>query len=86
MPGKWKWKSEKIGLDKKETVLYINICPVKTATEWHCGQICASGSVVEHDLAKVGAAGSSPVSRLGKSSIHYEYLIFLPIVNQGFRT
>ena len=25
--------------------------------------ISASGSVVEHDLAKVGAAGSSPVSR-----------------------
>ena len=24
---------------------------------------CASGSVVEHHLAKVGAAGSSPVSR-----------------------
>ena len=25
--------------------------------------ICASGSVVEHHLAKVGAAGSNPVSR-----------------------
>jgi hypothetical protein len=26
-------------------------------------RVGASGSVVEHDLAKVGAAGSSPVSR-----------------------
>lgn len=25
--------------------------------------VCASGSVVEHHLAKVGAAGSNPVSR-----------------------
>ena len=27
------------------------------------GMICASGSGVEHHLAKVGAAGSNPVSR-----------------------
>ncbi len=29
---------------------------------------CASGSAVEHHLAKVGAAGSIPVSRSGEKS------------------
>ncbi len=32
-------------------------------------EICASGSGVEYNLAKVGVAGSNPVSRLGKHRI-----------------
>ena len=32
------------------------------------GWICTSGSVVEHHLAKVGAAGSSPVSCLQRQT------------------
>ena len=32
---------------------------------------CASGSAVEHHLAKVGAAGSIPVSRLQKNSLPF---------------
>ena len=39
--------------------LYSNIC---LACDRHAKQ-CASGSVVEHLLAKEGAAGSIPVSR-----------------------
>ena len=34
-----------------------------TPIELNIDFICASGSVVEHHLAKVGAAGSNPVSR-----------------------
>ncbi len=37
---------------------------------------CASGSAVEHNLAKVGVAGSIPVSR-SISRYSFEYLLFL---------
>ena len=35
---------------------------------------CASGSVVEHHLAKVGAAGSNPVSRFDIENISKKLL------------
>ena len=35
---------------------------------------CASGSVVEHHLAKVGAAGSNPVSRFDIEKISKKLL------------
>ena len=43
-------------LTKQKFYSIINKCSARA-------QKCASGSVVEHHLAKVGAAGSSPVSR-----------------------
>ena len=39
--------------------MYINTCPLDTAVR---NQNARVAQLVEHDLAKVGAAGSSPVS------------------------
>ena len=38
---------------------------------------CASGSAVEHHLAKVGVAGSIPVSRSNKKRYPNGYLFFV---------
>ena len=38
--------------------------------------ICASGSAVEHNLAKVGVAGSIPVSRSLKTSENTDFTAF----------
>ena len=48
-----------------------------TPIELNIDFICASGSVVEHHLAKVGAAGSNPVSR-------FFYFVPEPLFCQGF--
>ena len=40
--------------------------------------ICASGSEVEHHLAKVGAAGSNPVSRSTYKTVK-TFLLSLPV-------
>ena len=49
-----------------------------TPIELNIDFICASGSVVEHHLAKVGAAGSNPVSR-------FFYLQRKPLKLKAFR-
>lgn len=41
-----------------------------------CTHYARVAQLVEHDLAKVGAAGSSPVSRLKKGSWKNEIIIF----------
>ncbi len=38
-------------------------------------KICGSSSVVEHDLAKVGVAGSTPVSRSILSNDCFESIV-----------
>ena len=49
----------KFAVDKKKSIMYINTCPLDTAVR---NQNARVAQLVEHDLAKVGAAGSSPVS------------------------
>ena len=45
--------------------MYIIICKVQRALNKIKIKKCASGSGVEYNLAKVGVAGSNPVSRAG---------------------
>ena len=57
LPDKFFKKFLQFVVDKPKTIMYSNIC----SQEQH--NTCASGSAVEHLLAKEGVAGSIPVSR-----------------------
>ena len=65
-------KKIKIAVDNRP-FFYYNIL-----RQW-ISDICASGSGVEHHLAKVGAAGSNPVSRSF-------YFVAGSLILQGFPT
>ena len=56
-------KKFKKTVDKKGAFVYIIICKVQRALNKIKIKKCASGSGVEYNLAKVGVAGSNPVSR-----------------------
>ena len=57
------------------------MCLRNTATNKH-NIICASGSVVEHRLAKARAAGSNPVSRLTKNRLFLKGLFFCSVLDE----
>ena len=57
-------------------VYYITCVRVSLFSLIHFFILCASGSVVEHLLAKEGVAGSIPVSRLKKERYQIGIVLF----------
>ena len=62
-------------LDTFNFCVYYITCVREKPNEQH-NIICASGSVVEHLLAKEGVAGSIPVSRLKKERYQIGIVLF----------